>query len=172
MSHKSLMLLTAAALTLMLTTTTTSAARHHAALAMSAIYHMALNQNGWVDDPEAARQKAIWFVRRAVRHAGTDPRTLALAAWALAYAGDDIDAAIALMDQSLHINPSFAESMAMERAVEIVGGFSGYGDRSSREIVAARSARSCTRDIVANWRGPFLRAAPGPGADYVVAVIS
>src|SRR5262249_17957952 len=74
MSHKSLMLLTAAALTLMLTTTTTSAARHHAALAMSAIYHMALNQNGWVDDPEAARQKAIWFVRRAVRHAGTDPR--------------------------------------------------------------------------------------------------
>jgi adenylate cyclase len=79
------------------------------ALALSAIYHMALNQNGWVDDPEATRQKAIWFARRAVRNAGTDARTLALAAWALAYAGENIDAAIALMDQSLHINPSFAE---------------------------------------------------------------
>ena len=56
------------------------------ALALSAIYHMALNQNGWVDDPEATRQKAIWFARRAVRNAGTDARTLALAAWALAYA--------------------------------------------------------------------------------------
>jgi adenylate cyclase len=79
------------------------------ALALSALYHMALNQNGWVDDPEATRQKAIWFARRAVRNAGTDAATLARAAWALAYAGEDIDAAIALMHQSLHINPSLAD---------------------------------------------------------------
>ena len=70
---------------------------------------MARNQNGWVDVPEATRQKAIWFARRAVRNARTDAVTLARATWALAYAGENIDAAIALMNQSLHINPSFAQ---------------------------------------------------------------
>jgi adenylate cyclase len=93
------------------------------ALALSAVYHMALNQNGWVDDPEATRQKAIWFARRAVRNAGTDARTLALAAWALAYAGEDIDAAIALMDQSLHINPSFADGWRWSGWLRLWAGF-------------------------------------------------
>jgi adenylate cyclase len=93
------------------------------ALATSAIYHMALNQNGWVDDPEAARQKAIWFASRAVRNAGTDAGTLALAAWALAYAGEDIDAAIALMDRSLHINPSFAEGWRWSGWLRLWAGF-------------------------------------------------
>jgi adenylate cyclase len=79
------------------------------ALALSAVYHNSLNQNGWVDDPEATRQKAISLGRRAVRNAGTDAATLARAAWALACAGEDIDAATALMDQSLHINPSLAQ---------------------------------------------------------------
>src|SRR5262249_51999206 len=93
------------------------------ALAVSAIYHMALNQNGWVDDPEAARQKAIWFARRAVRNAGTDAGTLARAAWALAYAGEDIDAAIALMDQSLHLNPSFAQGWRWSGWLRLWAGF-------------------------------------------------
>jgi adenylate cyclase len=79
------------------------------AFALSAVYHMLLNVNRWTDDPEAARQKALWLARRALRNAGADASTLGQAAWTLAYLGEDIDVAIALMDQALHINPSYAD---------------------------------------------------------------
>ena len=69
---------------------------------------MALYNNGWTDDPEATRQKAISLARRAVRYAGDDAETLARAAYVFAYCGEDINAAIALIDRSLRINPSFA----------------------------------------------------------------
>ena len=79
------------------------------ALALSAWYNMALYGNGWTDDPEATRQKAISLARRAVRSAGDDAETLGRAAYVLAYCGEDIDAATALIDRSLRINPSFAD---------------------------------------------------------------
>jgi len=76
------------------------------ALSLSAVYHMALSGNGWTDDPEATRQKAISLARRAVRNASDDAGTLGRAAYVLAYLGEDIDAATTLIDRSLHINPS------------------------------------------------------------------
>jgi adenylate cyclase len=79
------------------------------AIALSAWCHMALYNNGWTDDPEATRQKAISLARRAVRYAGDDAETLGRAAYVLAYCGEDIDAATALVDWSLRINPSFAD---------------------------------------------------------------
>jgi adenylate cyclase len=78
------------------------------ALALSAWYHMVLHGSGWTDDPEATRQKIISLARRAVRHAGDDAETLGRAAYVFAYCGEDIDAATALIDRSLRINPSFA----------------------------------------------------------------
>jgi len=79
------------------------------AFALSAAYYMLLNANSSTDDPEATRQKAIWHARRAARYAGADAGTLGQAAWTLAYLGEDIDVATALIDQSLHINPSYAD---------------------------------------------------------------
>jgi adenylate cyclase len=79
------------------------------AFALSAVYHMLLKANGSTDDPAATRQKAIWHARRAARYAGADASTLGQAAWTLAYLGEDIDVATALMDQSLRINPSYAD---------------------------------------------------------------
>lgn len=79
------------------------------ALALSAVYHMALHVSGWTDDPEATRQETILLAHRAVRNAGDDAGTLARAAWALASSGEDIDAATALVDRSLRVNPSFAD---------------------------------------------------------------
>jgi TolB-like protein len=78
------------------------------AIALSAWCHMALYNNGWTDDLEATRQKAISLARRAVRYAGDDAETLGRAAYVFAHCGEDIDAAIALIDRSLRINPSFA----------------------------------------------------------------
>jgi adenylate cyclase len=79
------------------------------ALALSAMYQMVLSGNGWSDDPEAAHQQALSLARRAVRHAGDDAGTLGRAAYVLARFGEDIDAATALIDRSLQINPSFAD---------------------------------------------------------------
>jgi TolB-like protein/DNA-binding response OmpR family regulator len=79
------------------------------ALALSALYHTALSATGWAEEPETARQTAISLARRAVRNAGDDAATLGRAAYVLAYFGEDIDAATALIDRSLQINPSFAD---------------------------------------------------------------
>ncbi len=79
------------------------------ALALSAWCHMALTGTGWTDDPEATRQKAISLARRALRNAGDDAVTLGRAAYVLAYYGEDIVTATALIDRSLRINPSFAD---------------------------------------------------------------
>jgi adenylate cyclase len=79
------------------------------ALSLSAAYHTALSGSGWVHDPEQTRQTAISLARRAVRNAGDDAGTLGRAAYCLAYLGEDIDASTALIDRSLHINPSFAD---------------------------------------------------------------
>lgn len=79
------------------------------ALALSAWYHMALHGSGWTDDPEVSRQRAIWLARRAASNASDDAETLGPAAYVLGACGEDIDAATALMDRSLQINPSFAD---------------------------------------------------------------
>jgi adenylate cyclase len=87
----------------------TQAPAYGPALALSAWYHMALYGSGWSDDPEASRQRAISLARRAAGGASDDADTLGRAAYVLAACGEDIDAATALMDRSLQINPSFAD---------------------------------------------------------------
>jgi TolB-like protein len=62
----------------------------------------------WTSDLEATRNKGIHLARRALRVAGDDPYILAVTAWALGLFGEDIATAIALVDRSLQLNPSFA----------------------------------------------------------------
>ena len=97
---------------------------------------MALHVSGWTDDPEATRQKAIGLAHRAVRNAGADAGTLGQAAWTLAHFGEDIGAATALMDQSLHINPSSADEWRRSGWLRLWAGFPDVAidhfERSSR----------------------------------------
>jgi adenylate cyclase len=62
----------------------------------------------WTNDVEGTRKEGIGLARRALRVAGDDPYVLANAAWALGMFGEDIAAAIALIDRSLLLNSSFA----------------------------------------------------------------
>jgi TolB-like protein len=78
------------------------------ALALAAACHNALHVSGWTSDPEANRGEGMNLARRALRCAGDDPDTLARAAYMLGYSGEDFDAAIALVDRSVELNPSFA----------------------------------------------------------------
>jgi TolB-like protein/class 3 adenylate cyclase len=82
--------------------------RYGAALALCAHCYVMLYVNGWNDDPAACRREGVDLARRVLRVGGDDPCTLARAAYVLGNLGEDIDSAIALIDRSLEMNPSFA----------------------------------------------------------------
>jgi TolB-like protein len=77
-------------------------------LSFAAVCHACLYVSGWTDDPEASRREGVERARQALRYGGDDAVTLGRAAYALGHFGEDIDAAIALIERSLQINPSSA----------------------------------------------------------------
>jgi adenylate cyclase len=77
------------------------------ALAWAAVCCLRLEADGSSTDPAVDRRKSIDFARRALEVAD-DPGTLANAALALAYFGEEIGAMMALVDRALALNPSFA----------------------------------------------------------------
>jgi len=80
------------------------------ALALAATYRVDLENFDWSDDREEQknREMAVDFARRALNTAADDPGVLGRAAMALGRFGEDIDAALALVDRALALNPSFA----------------------------------------------------------------
>jgi len=82
--------------------------RYGPALGLAALSCYRLLQDGRSEDREADRVKSGDFGRRALEAAGDDPGTLANAALALAYFGEDIGAMTSLLDRALALNPSFA----------------------------------------------------------------
>jgi TolB-like protein/class 3 adenylate cyclase len=82
---------------------------HYAsALAGAAFCHMRLHLSGWGKNPDEDRRQGVDLARRALQVTSDDPGVLAWSAYALAYFGEDIDAAIQLIDRALAVNPSFA----------------------------------------------------------------
>jgi TolB-like protein/class 3 adenylate cyclase/tetratricopeptide (TPR) repeat protein len=83
--------------------------RHYGpALGWAAHCQMRLNINGWTDEPEIARRRAIDLARQALQVGGNDPDSLVNAAFVLARFGEDIGSMMALIDGALALNPSFA----------------------------------------------------------------
>ena len=82
--------------------------RYGPALAWAGICYFHLDMNGRKDDPEFDYRDGVDFAHRALEMAADDPDTLANAALALGYFGEDIDAMLAVADRALVLNPSFA----------------------------------------------------------------
>jgi TolB-like protein/class 3 adenylate cyclase len=82
--------------------------RYGSALAQAAARHFELHVNGWTNDPETSRRKGVELSRRALQVAGNDPNVLCNVAYILAYFGEEIGAAVALVDHGLKLNPSSA----------------------------------------------------------------
>jgi adenylate cyclase len=78
------------------------------ALALAAVCCQRLCLDGLSTDPEMHRRRGPDLARRALQVAGDDPGTLANAALALSFFGEDMEAMIALVDRALAFNPSFA----------------------------------------------------------------
>jgi TolB-like protein/class 3 adenylate cyclase len=96
--------------------------RYGPALALAAICHHQLDLNGWTDDRETNRRMGVDLARQALRVGGDDPGVLAKAAFVLARFGEDIDAAVALVDRSLALNPSFALGWACSGYIRLFAG--------------------------------------------------
>ena len=77
-------------------------------LALIAVCHASMHVAGWTDDPVASRREGVERAREALRYGADDACTLGRAAYTLGLLGEDIDAAIGLVDRALRINPSYA----------------------------------------------------------------
>src|SRR6516164_5172480 len=96
--------------------------RYGPALSWAAFCCFRLLLDGRSDDPAADRLKGADFARRALEVAGDDPVTLANAAQALAYFGEDIGAMMALVDRALALNPNFARGWHISRNIRMWAG--------------------------------------------------
>jgi adenylate cyclase len=109
-------------------------ARYGPALALAAMCHHVLDIEGWADDRETNRRMGVDLARQALRVGGDDPGVLARAAFVLARFGEDIDAAITLVDRSLVLNPSFAFGWASSGYIRL---FAGHPDLSIEHFETA-----------------------------------
>jgi TolB-like protein/Tfp pilus assembly protein PilF len=84
--------------------------RYGLALVEAASRYTELHVNGWYENAEVISRKGVELARRALEVAPDDPNVLSKAARALAYFGEDIDAAVTLLDRSLKLNPNSARA--------------------------------------------------------------
>ena len=96
---------------------------HYApALAWTAVCHLRLISEGWVEQPEAHRTKAIDLAHQALQAGESDPGVLANAALVLAQFGEDIEVMTGLIDRALTLNPSFARGWFRSGLIRIYAG--------------------------------------------------
>jgi hypothetical protein len=108
--------------------------RYGPALSMMAVCQHHLDNNGWVDDRETTRTKAIDFARRALRVAADDPEVLARAAFVLARFGEDIDVKQVGRELGVRYVLGFRiRVMAGTADVSTTGRFFPKGSRSMRQ---------------------------------------
>jgi adenylate cyclase len=108
--------------------------RYGPALGLAARCHNRLHVSGWTDDPERNRREGVDLARRALRVARDDPGVLSMAAYVFGYFGEDIDTAIALIDRSLELNPSFARGWGSSGWLRL---WAGQPDRAIAQFETA-----------------------------------
>jgi len=104
------------------------------ALAWAAFCHYRLCLDGRSDDPAADRRKGVDFARRALQVTSDDPGTIANAALALAYFGEDLGAMMALVDRALTLNPSFARGWHISGTLRL---WAGQPDLAIKHVEAS-----------------------------------
>jgi len=92
------------------------------ALALAANCHCNVYLSVWTNDLQTTRHEGIALARRALHVSGDDPYVLANAALALGLFGEDIATAIALVDRSLQLNPSFARGWYLSGTLRLWAG--------------------------------------------------
>jgi adenylate cyclase len=96
--------------------------RYGPALAWGAFCYIRRCGDAQKQDAEGLRRKGVDLARRALQVAGDDPGILVNAANALAYFGEDIGVAMALVDGALALNPSFARGWHVSGTLRLWAG--------------------------------------------------
>ena len=92
------------------------------ALSWAAYCHYSVVRDGWAEEPEFSRHRAIELARRALEVGENDPHVLAHAAFVLAYLGEDAEAMMGLIDRGLALNPSFARGWFLSGHLRVFAG--------------------------------------------------
>jgi adenylate cyclase len=92
------------------------------ALSWAAVCQLRFHLDGWTDQPETANRDGRRLAHEALQAAGDDPATIANAAYALGYFGEDIDAMTVLIDRALTLNPSFARGWFLSAYLRLMAG--------------------------------------------------
>ena len=105
------------------------------ALSWAAVCHWQCVTDGWSEEPELARRKAIALARQALETThNDDPGVLANSSFILANFGEDIGAMIGLIDRALALNPSFARGWNISGLLRL---YAGDLDRAIEHVEAA-----------------------------------
>ena len=104
------------------------------ALAWAAYCCVRLLRDNRSEDREADTLKGADFARRALQEPRDDPGTLANAALALAYFGEDIGVTMALVDRALALNPNYARGWHISGTLRA---WAGDSDRAIEHINAS-----------------------------------
>jgi len=91
--------------------------RYGPALAWAGVCYFRLCLDGWAEDPEASRRKALALVEQALALGDEDPGVLTNAAHVLGLSGEDISTAVALVDRAVALNPSHARGWYISGAL-------------------------------------------------------
>jgi adenylate cyclase len=92
------------------------------ALGLAAYCHLQIDLYGWVEDLETNRRKGVALADQAAHAGGGDPSVLANAAIVLGYFGEDLGAAIGMIERSLARTPSFARGWMLSGWLRLMAG--------------------------------------------------
>jgi adenylate cyclase len=126
------------------------------ALALAADCHVSLHANDWTNDLEATRREGINLARRALAVAGDDAYVLANAAFSLGYFGENIAAALALIDRCLKLNPSFARGWRASGWLRLWAGQLDLAIRHFETFVRLSPRESATAALLGIGVGHFF----------------
>jgi transposase len=101
-------------------------------------------------DARADSRKGADFARRVLQVAGGDPGSLANAAFALAYFGEDIGAMMALVDRALALNPGFARGWHVSGALRAWAGQPEVAIEHVEVALASQPASLARRQFCCN----------------------
>jgi TolB-like protein/class 3 adenylate cyclase len=92
------------------------------ALSWAAVCQLRFHMDGWTEQPDTTRREGRRLAHRALQVASDDPATIANAAFALGYFGEEIGAMTALVDRALTLNPSFARGWFVSAHLMLMAG--------------------------------------------------
>ena len=99
------------------------------ALALAGMCHLAIALNHWTDDLAVNQRHAVLLARRALQSGADDPVVLTDAGLVLGYFGEDIDAALRLVDRALALNPSYAHGWDIFGWLQVFAGHTAVAIR-------------------------------------------